>query len=49
MMASNTVAKKSYVVLLSDGDSNWPDDLWKRAGLKNRAVMYNFLYYPKAA
>ena len=37
--------QKSYVVLLSDGDSNWPMDLWKKAGLVQTTI-YNFLYYP---
>ena len=43
--------QKSYVVLLSDGDSNWPMNFWITAGLNRNtgykgSKVYNFLYYP---
>lgn len=43
--------QKSYLVLLSDGDSNWPMNFWITAGLNRNTGLkgsrvYNFLYYP---
>lgn len=37
--------QKSYVVLLSDGDSNWPMGFWVDAGVRRNTVG-DFLYYP---
>lgn len=37
--------QKSYVVLFSDGDSNWPINFWVDAGVGKNTVG-NFLYYP---
>lgn len=37
--------QKSYVVLLSDGDSNWPMNFWVDAGLRKNTAG-DFLYYP---
>ena len=43
--------QKSYLVLLSDGDSNWPMNFWITAGFNRNtgfkgSKLYNFLYYP---